>query len=753
MTDPQHNGTFRGHTGRTWQDSEPWWPEPVRPPTGSPNVLFIVLDDTGFAHLGCYGSDISTPNIDSLAAEGLRYNNFHTTAICSPTRACLLSGRNHHATGVSFVTEVPNGFPNSRGKVSKQTGLLSEILKENGYNTIAVGKWHLVPSDEQSSSGPFDNWPLGRGFEHYYGFLGGETNQWNPDLVAYNQRIEQPRRAEEGYHLTEDLTDKAIDFVRNQQATAQGKPFFLYLAYGATHAPHQAPREFIDKYKGKYDKGWDQVREEWFARQKEQGIIPPETQLPPHNPGVKAWQELSPDEQRLFARMQEVFAGYLEHTDYHIGRLLDFLKEIGQFENTLIVFLSDNGASPEGGPDGTDNEWKFFNGVEVKARDIQHRIDDLGTPRAYNHYPQGWAQAGNTPLKWYKRWVHAGGVKDPLIIHYPAHIKDKGSIRQQYHHVTDITPTVLELIGLQPPASLNGVTQEPLHGTSLAYTFDQPAAPTRKQVQYYEMLGNRGIWQAGWKAVCYHQPDTPYEEDEWELYHVEEDFSESRDLATVHPEKLRQLIELWWVEAGRYNVLPLDDRLLTRGRAHLARRKFPTTYVFPPYIARLTATAGPILGNRSYTITAEIERADSRTEGVLVAQGGRFGGLALFIQNNQLVFDYNYLGDKHYIITSVAEVPGGASTLRFEFIRTGELQGQGRLVINGQVVGEGLIERTTLLAGGPGAFDVGQNTLTPVSETYETPFRFSGKLKYVTITLENAEPDLAAILATELATE
>ncbi|MVO98058.1 arylsulfatase [Paenibacillus lutrae] len=733
--------SFQGVIGRTVQDSVPWWPERPKAPEGAPNVVYIVLDDTGFSHLGCYGSDISTPNIDKLAEGGLRYSNFHTTAICSPTRASLLTGRDAHSVGLSFVALSDTGYPNNRSRISRDSALISETLKASGYSTFAVGKWHLLPGDEISFAGPFEDWPLGRGFEHYYGFLGGETSQWNPELVMGNERIPQPRRAEEGYHLTEDLTDKAIDYIRKQKSAAPEKPFFCYLAYGATHAPHHAPQSYIDAYKGKYDKGWDVVREEWFNRQKELGIIPAHAELPPRNPGIRPWADLSADEQKLFARMQEVFAGFLQHLDDHVGRLVGYLEEIGQLDNTVIVLLSDNGASPEGGLLGSWNEWKNFN-LGMRNDDLAGelaRISELGTPAAYNHYPLGWAQVGNTPLKWYKTFVHAGGVKDPLIIHYPNRIKDGGGIRSQYHHVSDVTPTVLDLIGIQPPESVNGYAQRPLDGVSLQYTFDSEDEPTRKELQLYEMVGNRAIWQQGWKAVARHVPGTSFEEDVWELYHTDEDFSENRNLADKHPEKLQQLIDLWWSEARARGYLPLNGTYyLSRGDddARGAGPKLIRTYY--PSDFGLDVALSPNTRNQSYSFTAHVERQSVHDEGVLVSFGGRFGGYALFVQQNRLIYHYNYLGEKHTVITSELEIPVGAARLRFEFHQAPEGGGgTGRLFINEVKAGEGIIPQVASMVEGPGVFSVGENEVTPVSPVYEVPFRFGGLLRKVDFQAES----------------
>lgn len=748
---------FQGVIGRTVEESVPWWPDAVRPSEGSPNVAVILLDDLGFSHFGCYGSDISTPNIDRLAAGGIRFSNFNTTSICSPTRASLLTGRNPHSAGVSFVSEHDSGFPNCRGKVRKDTGLISEIVSQHGYNTFAVGKWHLAPGAEQSNAGPFDNWPLGRGFEQFYGFLGGATSQWHPDLVRDNHRISQPKQPEDGYHLTEDLTDQAIAYIRDQKSAAPDKPFFCYLAYGATHAPHHAPKEFIDKYKGKYDKGWDRTREEWFARQKELGIVPDNAELPPRNPGVKAWDALSADEQRLFARLQETFAGYLEHTDYHIGRLIDFLKNINQLDNTLVILLSDNGACAMGGEEGTVNSWTNFFGSKESFESKLQRIDEIGSPLANNHYPAGWAQVGNTPLKWYKSFVHAGGVKDPLIIHYPEKIAGHGEIRHQYHHVIDIVPTILELIGLEAPDTIKGVPQQPIHGVSLAYTFDQPEAPTRKDVQVFEMVGNRGIYHKGWKAVAVHKPDTSFDEDEWELYHVDEDYSEIYDLAAVYPDKLGELVELWWTEAETYGFLPLDGRSLSaKVRSLRGSRKEPAGPVQRVYYPSETGfhnSIAPNIRNKPFQITADIDRPDLSAEGILAAQGDHSGGYAFFIQNNRLVFAYNHSNISRHVITSEEELPAGPVSLRFLLVKTREDEGIGKLFAGSRQIGEGHIADLSGLGYTNGLFQVGRNNQSPIHSSYQTPFVFGGKLHRVVYTLGGYEPDFEGAIALELATE
>lgn len=722
-------------------------------PTGGPNVVVVLLDDLGFAQLGCYGSDISTPNIDALAAGGLRYNNFHTTALCSPTRAALLSGRHPHAVGLRSVLNADMGFPNARGRVSKDTALLSEILLDHGYNTFAVGKWHLNLSEEQSFAGPFDNWPLGRGFEHFYGFLGGATSQWNPELAEGNRRIKQPKRAEEGYHLTEDLTDRAIEYIREQKTAGPNKPFLAYVAYGATHAPHHAPQEFIEKYKGKYDKGWDSTREEWFERQRQIGIIPQNAVLPSRSPDVKAWDSLTEDEKRLYARLQEAFAGFLEHTDYHIGRLVDYIRDMGQLDNTLFILLSDNGACAMGGDHGTLNNWADLLGTETFESKLE-RYDEIGTPLVNNHYPKGWAQVGNTPLRWYKANVHAGGVRDPLIIHYPLLIQDAGGIRNQYHHVTDIVPTVLELIGAQAPSVYKGVPQQPIHGTSLVYTFDEPNARTRITSQVYEMVGNRAIYHDGWKAVTLHKQDASFDEDVWELYHVDEDFTELKDLAADRPEKLKELIDLWWTEAEKYGLLPIENRsIFSVMKQALSAPVRPVERVFYRSEQGLPLSKAPDVRNKPFEITVEAFRSGIDQEGVLVSSGGRSGGYAFYVQNNRLVFANNREGIQYEYITSAEELPSGHVTLRFQFIKTKENEGVGTLFAGDKKIGEGPLASTGALGFAFGQFDIGENALTPVVPDYETPYRFGGEIAKVTYRVATPELDALSALTLELATE
>ncbi len=718
---------FEGRIGRTHEDSEPWWPEEPRPPKASPNVVIILLDDTGFAHFGCYGSSIDTPNIDNLASNGLRFTGFHTTALCSPSRACLLTGRNHHPVGMRALSNFDTGYPNMRGAVTNHAATLAEMLREFGYATFAAGKWHLAPMRDASAAGPYDQWPLQRGFDRYYGFLQGETDQFHPELTHDNHPIEPPPPPEGGYHVSEDLVDRSIGFLRDLKAVRPDRPFFLYLAFGATHAPHQAPREYLEKYRGRFDAGWDRVREQWFERQKELGIVPQGTELAPRNPGVRPWEELSENQKRFALRLQEAFAGFLDHTDEQIGRLVASLAELGELDDTLVFLLSDNGASQEGGPDGVMDEFKYFNAVPEDIDTVLQRLDDIGGPHSHTNYPWGWAQAGNTPLKWYKQNTFGGGVRDPLIIHWRNRIKDRGGIRHQFHHVTDIVPTVLEELGIDPPTSVRGYRQMPIHGTSMSYALDDADAPSRKQVQYFEMFGHRGIWLDGWKAVSYHRRGAPYDDDEWELYHLEEDFSETRNLAIERPDKLRELIDRWWVEAGKHDVLPLDDRNVELfggtprpGTPHAQRE-----YVYRPPISHLPADASPRLGGRSWQITAEIERPDDQCEGVLVAQGTYNTGFSFYVKENRLVFDYNYF-TQHTRVTSEIDLPIGRCQAGVRFVRR-DRSAEVTLVIDGAVAGRAHVPQILRMLGSTG-LDVGRDSLSPVTDDYEAPFEFTGRI-------------------------
>jgi arylsulfatase A-like enzyme len=582
-----------------------------------------------------------------------------------------------------------------------------------------------------ADAGPFDAWPLQRGFDRWYGFPAGYTDQWFPELCEGNEIIDTPRRP--GYHLSGDLIDHAIRYVGDQQSAATGKPFFLYVAFGAAHWPHQAPAAYIDKYRGTFDAGWDVVRAEWLAKQKALGIVPSDVELPPLNEDVPAWDELTPDEQRVAARQMEVYAGFLDHTDAQIGRLIDYLASIGQLDNTLIALMSDNGASNEGTRVGCLNVYKAYSSHIPEPLELSlEAVDRLGDETTNVHYPTGWAQAGNTPFKWYKKNTHGGGVRDPLIVHWPARIKESG-LRHQYHHVTDLVPTVLELLGLEAPAVLNDVPQMPIHGTSLAYTFDAPDAPTRKELQYFEMLGNRAIWHRGWKAVAKHRSGTDFDLDQWELYHLDEDYAEEHDLAAEQPDRLRQMIERWWVEAGQYNVLPLDDRDIGALRA-AGRPGVRTRFVYYSGMARVERQSSPNITNRSYAIAADVTIPEGGAEGVLLAAGNRFGGYTLFVKDGRLVYEYNF-GEVRYVIRSNVEVAAGPHAYHFEFSKTGHHQGRGRLLIDGTVVGEGELPQTWPFVAAQAGLHCGRDDGSPVSEQYAVPFAFTGTLHRVVVEL------------------
>ena len=745
---------FSGQIGRTASESTAAWPVPPRAKDGAPNVMFILLDDVGFAQLGCFGADVRTPTFDRLAAGGLRYRDFHTTAICSPTRSCLLTGRNHHANGVGIIQEMATGFPGYNGSVPRENGFLSETLLQEGYATFAIGKWHLTLASEYASGASKARWPLSRGFERYYGFLGGKTSQWAPTLVSDNHYVDPPNALDESYHLNADLADRAIEFVTDLRAVAPEKPFFLYYCLGAGHSPHHVEREWIEKYRGQFDGGWDAMREEVFARQLEMGIVPPGTQLSPRPDWVPAWDSLSDDERRLYARQMEVYAAFLEQTDHHIGRVIDFLEEIGELDNTLIFLTSDNGASSEGGPFGSFNENLFANRMDPSVEENLAHVDDWGGVRSFPNYSWGWAWAGNTPLKRWKRYLHQGGMSDALIVHWSKGIQAKGEVRGQYAHVIDVVPTVLEALGIEAPDAIGGVTQTPIQGVSFAHTFDRASAPTKKSVQYYEMIGSRAIWKDGWKAVAEQEQGvtlTPemLDAQRWELYHVAEDFSECTDLAAQHPEKLQELIDLWWAEAAKYNVLPLDARMQARmAEPKPLAARTSNRYVYYPGGAPMFEYTAVNLKNRSHTITAHVElpaggaeAQGEAVEGVLLAHGSWFAGYALYLQDGRLHYVHNYLGLAEYRVSSAGTLPTGPTTLAFRFRKTGEHRGIGTLYVNGEPVGEGEIPRTI-----PGVIETsgeglccGYDSGLPVTDQYQAPFRFTGTIKRVVVEVAGVE--------------
>jgi arylsulfatase len=767
---------FKGVINVDIRDSVPDWAPYTQPiaPDGSPNVLYIVLDDVGFSAMEPFGGMIETPNINRIAERGLTYTNFHTTALCSPTRSCLMTGRNHTTNGMATITEASSGFPNANGHIPFECGTVAEVLGERGWNTYAVGKWHLTPEDEMNLASRKSQWPLGRGFERFYGFLGAETNQWYPDLVHDNHPVDQPYLPEEGYHFSVDITDKALSFIRDAKAIAPDKPFFLYYCPGACHAPHHAPKEWIDKYRGKFDMGYEAYREVVFERQKQQGIVTDNAELSSINPyideksadGTKGWPELdtvrpwdtlNEDEKRLFRRMAEVYAGFLSHADHQIGRLLDYLDESGQLDNTLIVLVSDNGASGEGGPNGSVNENKIFNGMPDPIEEALPYLDDLGSPKTYNHYPTGWACAFNTPFKLWKRYSNwEGGTADPMIVSWPKQIAKHG-VRHQYAHAIDIVPTIYECLGIEPPEVVKGYTQHEIEGLSFAATFSDPEAKTAKQTQFYSMGGTLAIWHQGWKAAAISPsvPNmwTPYETQRWELFDTDNDPSECHDLAGEHPQKLQQLIQLWWAEAGRYGALPLENRevveILTTERPQLSRPR--DRYVYYPGGSEIPESVAPNIRNRSYTIAVEATIDTKEAGGVLFAQGARFGGHALYIKDGKLKYVYNYVGLEEQLVESTESVPLGHVVLSASFEKEGETtpsEGTLTLHIRDEAAGEGRI-RTQ-----PGKFslageglNLGKDGGEPVTDDYpgQAPWAFVGGTIHRAVVDVSGEPfvDLA----------
>jgi len=655
--------SFGGTVGKTIADSKPWWPQASQAPSGAPNILVVLFDDVGFSDFGCYGSPIKTPTIDRLASEGLRYSGFHTSAMCSTTRAALLTGRNPHSVGVGCLANFDSGYPGYRGKIAREAGTLAEMLCAHAYRNYMVGKWHVTPLTESGATGPFDGWPLGRGFDRFYGFLDAETDQYAPELVCDNTHIDPPGTYASGYHLTADLIDQAIRFIGDHIAAQPDLPWLTWLALGACHAPHQAPADIIRGYDAVFAHGWDVEREQRLARQKAMGLVPSDTRLPPRNDGVKPWAEHSEDEQRVFVRLQSAFAGMLDHADRHLARLISFLGAAGVRDNTLILVLSDNGASQEGGPLGFINAMGPYNLRPEPIPEKLRRIDEVGGPDTHSNFPHGWAMASNTPLRRYKQNTHGGGIRDPLVISWPARIKAKGELRHQFAHACDLAPTLLELIGISAPAEIAGCEQMPIEGESFARSIADASAPSKAGPQYFEMFGHRGLWHQGWKAVAYHPPGTPFDSDKWELFHLDRDFSEVDDLAQKEPQRLADMIEVWWREAEKHKVLPLDDRFGARfaenaARAQGARHQF----VFHAGMGHVPTDVAPDVRSRSYTIEAHVEVGDGGAEGVLIAHGDATSGYSFYVKDGHLVHDLN-IGGGHEIVTSSRRVPAGAHRL------------------------------------------------------------------------------------------
>ncbi|HEY1829378.1 MAG TPA: arylsulfatase [Acidimicrobiales bacterium] len=700
---------FGGRIGRDWRDSEPWWPPEPTPPEGAPNVLLIVLDDVGFAQLGCYGSDIETPVFDRLAAGGVRLSNFHTTALCSPTRACLLTGRNHHRNGLGRVADLALGYPGYWGKPPIENGFLSEILRNRGYATFAVGKWHLSPETETNTGGSRSTWPLSRGFDRWYGFHGGETHQFVPALYHDNHSTRPPKEVDQGYHLTTDLVDRGIEFLGDLHAVGPEQPFFLYFATGACHSPHQAPTEWIDRYRGRFDDGWDALRQRVHARQLETGVIPPGTVLSPRPHWVPAWETLGWEERQLAARFMECFAGFLGHTDAQIGRLLDFIGHQGKLDNTVVVAVSDNGASAEGGAQGSINDIRLQNLDPAGLAEMHDRIDEIGGPTTHNNYPWGWTMAGNTPFKRWKREVHEGGVADPCIVHWPGGGVEQGGIRHQFAHAIDVLPTILQLTRVEAPDTIGYVPQSRLDGISFGYLLGDGGddAPGQHVTQHFEMLGSRAIYHDGWKAVTFHpvgpiyddglNPNAPFEDDVWELYRVAEDASETRDVADEHPEVLADLIARWWVEAEDNDVLPLDNRPLwallhPKPDARTERERFE----YLPFGAQVPEPVAVNVRNRSHAILVDLTVPDGVVpEGVLLALGSVLGGWSLHLLDGRLRYIHNLYGKERHTLWAPDPLGPGRHAVEYEFTKDDGLGGQGVLRVDGVVVVEGPIGRFT----------------------------------------------------------
>ena len=725
--------------------------KPLTPPNGAPNVVVILLDDIGFGAPSTFGGGVNMPTLDSLARQGLRYTQFHTTALCSPTRQALLTGHNHHSVGMGAITEVATSAPGYNSIRPNEAATVAEILKLNGYNTAAFGKMHQTPAWEVSVSGPFTRWPVGDGFEKFYGFLGGETNQWAPLVFDGVTHVEPPHTP--GYNFMTDMTDNAIAWMRFQHTMTPDKPFFIYFAPGALHAPHHTPKEWRDKYKGKFDEGWDKYREETLARQKQLGLVPQNTQLAPWPSSVKHWDELSADDKTVAERLMENYAGFGEYADHEIGRLIDSLKEAGIYDNTLIIYIAgDNGMSAEGGLEGTLNEMASFNGVPDTTANILAHLDEIGGPNSFPHIPVGWALAGDTPFQWTKQVAsHYGGTRNGMVISWPARIHDADGIRSQWHHVVDVTPTILEATKLPQPKFVNGIRQKPIEGVSMVYTFDDAKAPTRHRTQYFEMFGNRGIYHDGWTAVTRHSIPwdvvaTPprFSEDKWELYNTNDDFSQAQDVAAKYPDKLKELQQLFLAEAEKYNVLPLDDRRAERIIPTLAGRPSlmwgRTSVTLYPGMVAMMENATLDIKNRSHSITAEIEVPQSGADGVIIAQGGRFGGWTLYMKGGKLKYCYNWLNIDRYTIESKGPLPAGKATVKFEFKYDGGGLGKGgtaTLYVNDQKVGEGRIEKTQpFIFSADDTEDVGEDLATPVTEDYkEGDNKFTGTIDKIVLTI------------------
>ncbi|MBI3466901.1 MAG: arylsulfatase [Planctomycetes bacterium] len=723
----------------------------VKAPQRAPNVVIVLIDDIGFGHSSAFGGPCQMPTCEKLASDGLRYNRFHTTALCSPTRTALLTGRNHHVNNAGAIMELATGFPGNTGVRPNSVAPLAEILRLNGYSTAAFGKYHETAPWEASVSGPFDRWPTRSGFDKFYGFIGGETNQWSPAVYDGVARVELPH--DPHYHFTTDMTNQAIAWVRFQQALTPERPFYVYFATGATHAPHHAPQEYIAKYKGKFDQGWDVLRQETLARQIKLGVVPPDAKLTPRPAEIAAWDSLSADQKRLFARQMETFAGFAEHTDHEVGRFVQAIRQMGELDNTLLFYIvGDNGSSAEGGPDGTYNELLALNGIISDVSSQLSHIDEWGGPTTFPHFSIGWAHAGNTPFQWTKQVAsHFGGTRNPMIVHWPDRIKARGGLRSQFHHVIDVAPTVLEAAGLPQPKTVDGTQQRPMDGVSMMYTFDDAAAKDRRTTQYFEMFGNRAIYHDGWVAATRHSipwlmaPLPPFDQDRWELYHVAKDFSQADNLAAQNPQKLKELQELFVKEAIRNHVFPLDDRRVERFNAAIAGRPdlmgARTSLTLYEGMTGIAENAFINIKGRTHAITAEVEVPQSGASGVIIAQAGRFGGWSLYMKDSRVHEVYNFGGLARTTVSSPSPLTPGRHTVHYEFIYDGGQPGSGgvsRMSIDGQRAGEVRVPRTMpFIYSGDEGIDVGTDNETPVTEEYEEGNnKFNGTIHSVTVELK-----------------
>ncbi len=751
---PRPEPTFQGKIGVTYQESQPDTAlfQATKAPAGAPNVLLVLIDDAGFGSASTFGGPIATPTFDRLAANGLRYNTFHTTALCSPTRAAILTGRNHHSVGSGTIQELATAYPGYTGLIPQSTATIGQILQRNGYSTAWFGKNHNVPDNQTTSVGPFDRWPNGLGFDYFYGFIGGETDQWYPTLYENQKLVETLPLPEEGYNLTHDLADRAIAWINQAKTTAPDRPFFAYFAPGAVHAPHQPPAEYVAKYQGQFDQGWDKLREETFARQKKLGVIPANAELTPRPEQMPAWDSFSPEDQKILARQMETYAGFLDYTDYEIGRVVDAIADRGELDNTLVIYINgDNGASAEGSLIGSCNEVMNLNGYNLTMADNRRCYDIWGSPETSPHYAVSWAWAMDSPFRWTKQVAsYLGGIRNGMVISWPANIKEKGGLRSQFGHVIDIAPTILEAAGIPEPDIYNGIAQKPMEGTSLVYTFERGAAttPERHTMQYFEMLGHRALYKDGMMASAFHNRlpwinagTVPFDTDKWELFDLSHDFTQARDLSTAQPETLKELQDFFLVEAEKYNVFPLDDRFAERADVTLRPGFFTGRkhIEFAGNMPSIPEGSAPSTKNASHTIDVDLMVPPQGAEGVIVSEGGLTSGFSLYVKDNKLTYDYNWFDLERTSIAAATPLPTGKVHVRFDFAYDGGGPGKGgtgTLYVNNRKVGQGKIPKTVAGRFGVEAMDFGKDLQSPVSQSYQPPFAFTGVVEKVVLDIK-----------------